>query len=225
MNNKGFTTVEVIISFALVVIVMVSMTSMLVSYRDTISNEEIKTRMVEFKNSVTYMIYEDIVFHGVNGLRYCDDNGTTTTGTISGQIVDEDGNKQTTTTESGTTVSNGKCVDFMKDGKRIEGFRLELVENVGSKDPKTGAQVYKTFLNYRGIMVMLPDSDLNKIVFKEGEVDTTGHQVIDKSKQVSVIYDFLIPPDDSQYGITSLTIPFEHHGIDYKDDIKIVIAK
>ena len=55
MNNKGFTTVEVIISFALVVIIMVSMTSMLVSYRDTISTEEIKTRMVEFKNSITYM--------------------------------------------------------------------------------------------------------------------------------------------------------------------------
>ena len=225
MNNKGFTTVEVIISFALVVIVMVSMTSMLVSYRDTISNEEIKTRMVEFKNSVTYMIYEDIVFHGVNGLRYCDDDSTSTTGSISGTIVDENGNTQSTTTSSGTSVSNGKCVDFMKDGKKINGFRLELVENVGSKNPKTGEQVYKTFLNYRGIMIMLPDSDLNKIVYKEGATDATGHQVIDKNKQVSVIYDFLIPPDDSQFGITSLTIPFEHHGIDYKDDIKIVIAK
>ena len=72
---------------------------------------------------------------------------------------------------------------------------------------------------------MLPDSDLNKIVYKEGATDATGHQVIDKNKQVSVIYDFLIPPDDSQFGITSLTIPFEHHGIDYRDNIKIVITK
>lgn len=218
MNNKGFTTVEVIISFALVVIVMVSMTSMLVSYRDTISNEEIKTRMVEFKNSVTYMIYEDIVFHGIDGIRYCDNDGTTVGTDITG--VDENGN--TVVTESGSTVYNGTCVDFLRDGEKQ--YTLKLIENDPVKG-KDGGWVYKTYLNYRGILILLPDSDLNKIIYKEGVTDATGKPVIDKAKQVSVIYDFLIPSDESKYGITSLTIPFEHHGIDYKDDIKIVIAK
>ncbi len=192
MNNKGFTTIEVILSFALVVIVMVSMTSMLVSYRDTISEEEVKTRLTEFKNSFTYMVYEDIVYNGINGLRYCNDGS-----------------------------SNGKCVDFMRDGEKQ--YTLKLIDNeitVGNENQK----VIKTFLDYRGIRVMLPDSDLNKVEYTN-ELDNQGKRIIDKAKQVSVIYDFIIPPDDSQYGITSLTIPFEHHGIDYRDQIKIVITK
>ncbi len=201
MNNKGFTTVEVIISFALVVIVMVSMTSMLVSYRDTISTEEIKTRMIEFKNSMTYMIYEDIVYNSIDSIRYCDTDGTENI--------------------------NGKCVDFFRDGKKQ--YRLELIDNVQSVGTENN-KVYKTFLDYRGIRIMLPDSDLNKIEYKtkangQVEKDTAGNPIIDKAKQVSVIYDFIIPPDNSEMGITSLTIPFEHHGIDYRDQIKIIVAK
>ena len=201
MNNKGFTTVEVIISFALVVIVMVSMTSMLVSYRDTISTEEIKTRMIEFKNSMTYMIYEDIVYNSIDSIRYCDTDGTANI--------------------------NGKCVDFFRDGKKQ--YRLELIDNVQSVGTENN-KVYKTFLDYRGIRIMLPDSDLNKIEYKtkangQVEKDAAGNPIIDKAKQVSVIYDFIIPPDNSEMGITSLTIPFEHHGIDYRDQIKIIVAK
>ena len=201
MNNKGFTTVEVIVSFALVVIVMASMTSMLVSYRDTISTEEVKTRLIEFKNSMTYMIYEDIVYNGIDSIRYCNSDG------------------------SGST--NGKCVDFIRDGEKQ--YRLELIDNVQSTGTEN-EKVYKTFLDYRGIRIMLPDSDLNKIEYKlkpngQVEKDSSGNPIIDKSKQVSVIYDFLIPSDNSEMGITSLTIPFEHHGIDYRDQIKIIVAK
>lgn len=198
MNNKGFTTIEVILSFALVIIVMVSMTSMLVSYRDTISNEEVKSRLTEFKNSFTYMVYEDIVYNGINGLRYCESD-----------------------------TNNGKCVDFIRDG--VKQYTLKLIDNV-VETGKENEKVIKTYLDYRGIRVLLPDSDLNKIEYKRKadgtvELDSSGQKIIDKAKQVSVIYDFIIPPDDSTMGITSLTIPFEHHGIDYRDNIKIIITK
>ena len=198
MNNKGFTTIEVILSFALVIIVMVSMTAMLVSYRDTISNEEVKSRLVEFKNSFTYMVYEDIVYNGINGLRYCESD-----------------------------TNNGKCVDFIKDG--VKKYTLKLIDSEVSTG-KENEKVIKTYLDYRGIRVMLPDSDLNKVEYKRkadgtAEVDSNGQKIIDKAKQVSVIYDFIIPPEDSAMGITSLTIPFEHHGIDYRDNIKIIITK
>ena len=198
MNNKGFTTIEVILSFALVIIVMVSMTAMLVSYRDTISNEEVKSRLVEFKNSFTYMVYEDIVYNGINGLRYCESD-----------------------------TNNGKCVDFIKDG--VKKYTLKLIDSEVSTG-KENEKVIKTYLDYRGIRVMLPDSDLNKVEYKRKadgtvETDSNGQRIIDKAKQVSVIYDFIIPPDNSEMGITLLTIPFEHHGIDYRDQIKIIVAK
>ena len=199
MNNKGFTTVEVIVSFALVVIVMVSMTSMLVSYRDTISDEEIKTRLVEFKNSFTYMVYEDLVYNGIDSVRYCPTDNSNT---------------------------NGKCVDFMRDGEAK--YRLQLIENEVSSG-RENEKIYRTFLDYRGIRIMLPDSDLNKIeyMYENGKLvlDELGKPVVDKSKQVSVIYDMIIPTEESSLGITSLTIPFEHHGIDYRDNIKIIITK
>ena len=69
MNNKGFTTVEVIVSFALVVIIMASMTTMLVAYRDSINVEEIKTKMTEFKNSFTYMVYTDVVSFKIDSIQ------------------------------------------------------------------------------------------------------------------------------------------------------------
>ena len=41
MNNKGFTTIEVILSFALLVIIMGTLTGITISYRDKLTNSEI----------------------------------------------------------------------------------------------------------------------------------------------------------------------------------------
>jgi len=61
INNKGFTTVEIVVSFALVVIILASMTAMVVNYRDKVTDEEVKTQLVDFKDTITKVVYDDIV--------------------------------------------------------------------------------------------------------------------------------------------------------------------
>lgn len=60
MNNKGFTVVEIVVSFALVVVVLGSMTALVVNYRDRVTDEEVITQIIDFKNTITKVVYDDI---------------------------------------------------------------------------------------------------------------------------------------------------------------------
>lgn len=73
INNKGFTTVEIVVSFALVVIILASMTAMVVNYRDNVTDEEVKTQLVDFKNTITKVVYDDIVDGIYTSISSCGD--------------------------------------------------------------------------------------------------------------------------------------------------------
>ena len=61
MNNKGFTTVELILTMLLVITIMFSITSVTYVYRDRSVYEEIYTELNDYKNTVTKIIYDDIL--------------------------------------------------------------------------------------------------------------------------------------------------------------------
>lgn len=71
MNKKGFTTVEVVISFALVVIILISITAIVVNYRDKVTNEQIMTQLFDYKNSLTKIVYDDIVIGEYQNIGRC----------------------------------------------------------------------------------------------------------------------------------------------------------
>lgn len=73
INNKGFTTVEVVVSFALVVVILASMTAMVVNYRDKVTDEEVKTQLIDFKNTITKVVYDDIVSGIYSSITSCGD--------------------------------------------------------------------------------------------------------------------------------------------------------
>jgi len=60
MNNKGFTTVELILTMAIVMIVMTTIVGVTYTYRDQSSYEEVLTEITDYKNSLTKIIYDDI---------------------------------------------------------------------------------------------------------------------------------------------------------------------
>ncbi|MBP5684228.1 MAG: hypothetical protein J6X02_03120 [Bacilli bacterium] len=193
MNNKGFTTVEVIVSFSLVVIIMASMTTMLVAYRDTINVEETKSKMIEFKNTFTYMVYQDIVTYNLKGIQPCD----------------------------GTDPANNTgnlCVKFISETDPGE-YTLILEPDVPTLGSE-GEEQRRVYLNYRGIRMMLPDSDLNKVI---KEKNASGVVNVVGEKTTSTIHDFVLQKDELN-GVYSLIIPIEHKGIDYVDNIRIVVA-
>lgn len=63
MNKKGFTIAEVIVSFTLVSIILVSMIGSTIYYRDKVKEEEVVTQLLDFKNTITTLIYDDVLVH------------------------------------------------------------------------------------------------------------------------------------------------------------------
>ena len=63
MNKKGFTIAEIIVSFSLVSVILASMVGATIYYRDKVKEEEVVTQLIDFKNSVTKIIYDDILIN------------------------------------------------------------------------------------------------------------------------------------------------------------------
>ena len=67
MNKKGFTTVELILTMSIVIVIMSTITSVTYTYRDRSKHEEVISEVKNFKNSVTKIIYDDILDVGITG--------------------------------------------------------------------------------------------------------------------------------------------------------------
>ena len=61
MNKKGFTTIELILTIAIVVVIMGTITSVTYTYRDRSNYEEFVTDGLNYKNNITKIIYDDIL--------------------------------------------------------------------------------------------------------------------------------------------------------------------
>lgn len=66
LDKKGFTIAEVIVSFSLVTVILASMVTATVYYRNKVKEEEIITQLTDFKNNITKTIYDDILTHNDN---------------------------------------------------------------------------------------------------------------------------------------------------------------
>ncbi len=71
MNKKGFTTVELIVSFMIVTIILTSLVGFTVNYRDKVKKEEIRTKLYDFKNSITKIVYDDIIALNYTSIAAC----------------------------------------------------------------------------------------------------------------------------------------------------------
>ena len=61
LNKKGFTIAEVIVSFTMLTIILASVMTSTIFYRDKVKEEQIITKLVDFKNTITKVIYDDIL--------------------------------------------------------------------------------------------------------------------------------------------------------------------
>ncbi len=64
-NQKGFTTVEVLVCFIVVSVICMSLFSVVSDFNDMRIRESYRSRVYEFKNEITNMIQEDIVKRGL----------------------------------------------------------------------------------------------------------------------------------------------------------------
>ena len=71
MNKKGFTTIELIVSFVMVVIILASLVGFIVTYRDKVKKEELKSQLIDFKNTITKTVYDDIIALNYKSMSLC----------------------------------------------------------------------------------------------------------------------------------------------------------
>lgn len=83
MNNKGFTTVEVLVCFVVVSVVTMSMFSTISAFNEKKIQESYRARVYEFKNNITNVIQEDIIKRGLTYAKVSD-NGSAP-GTVNGR--------------------------------------------------------------------------------------------------------------------------------------------
>lgn len=66
LNNKGFTVVEVLITFVLVSIVMISLFSTISAFNEKRIQESYRARIYEYKNSIVNTIQSDFIQKGLS---------------------------------------------------------------------------------------------------------------------------------------------------------------
>jgi len=73
INRKGFTIVELILSFALISVIVIGMLTIVINYRSMVKISNRKIELVQYKNTVTKQIQDDITSYGVEDVSYCKD--------------------------------------------------------------------------------------------------------------------------------------------------------
>ena len=68
LNNKGFTTVEVIICFVIIVIITISLYSSITSFNEKRILEGYKEQVYVYKNSLTKDIQDDLIKIGLTSV-------------------------------------------------------------------------------------------------------------------------------------------------------------
>ncbi len=73
-NNKGFSTLELIVSFTLTMIIVVILFEIIISLKNVYENSVTKTALVSKQNLLTDYIYSDINDYGLQLIDTCGDN-------------------------------------------------------------------------------------------------------------------------------------------------------
>ena len=137
MNKKGFTTVELILTMSIVIVIMSTITSVTYTYRDRSKHEEVITEVKNYKNSVTKIIYDDILDVGITGngkvtkIEKVNNTSYNLVATTNGNVKKYNLTILTSPTEVGINYNGTKYI--------IPGSSSSLVSYVGCElKPSTG---------------------------------------------------------------------------------------
>lgn len=75
-NEKGFTVIELVLSFALVMFLAIAMFAVVNNYRTREQKEAVNRDLITLKTTLTQDIYEDIAKKKVKKIEYCRDSNS-----------------------------------------------------------------------------------------------------------------------------------------------------
>ena len=76
MNNKGFTLVELLVSFVLSMIIVILLFQLIINLKDVYVSSVVKTDLLNKQNLMTNKIYSDLLNESVSSITKCDDSST-----------------------------------------------------------------------------------------------------------------------------------------------------
>ena len=133
MNNKGFTTVELILTLFIVITIMATISSVTYTYRDESNYEELVTEVIDFKNTVTKTIYDDILNKNYNIVKIIQDEDNDK----KFYLVDSDNNNIKTLE---IVIINNKVginydgIDYLIENTEFDGYTLYPIDNQEESD-------------------------------------------------------------------------------------------
>lgn len=74
LDNKGFTVIELILSFTLVMFLTLGMFALVNNYRAREEKESVRKELLAYQNTLTQDIYNDTLERKVKSMNYCKDN-------------------------------------------------------------------------------------------------------------------------------------------------------
>ncbi len=161
LNNKGLTAIEVLVSFALISVIIISMFNVINNYKDKEDLESYKTDVTTYKNTLTKTIYDDIIANdGVT--KTCnasDDCSTCVSQTIDSSASDLTANfeyklklcykrvnKSATIVVHNNDDKSEYYVDFIDSTNNKERFKLPSLYNVKFNEIATYQEPKTSFI-------------------------------------------------------------------------------
>ena len=83
LNNKGVTLVELLVSFSIAAVIIISMFNVVLNYQKEANSAMVKNDVTTFKNTITKMLQNDLIKGRLRGVFLTtSNNGNTTTYTF-----------------------------------------------------------------------------------------------------------------------------------------------
>ena len=223
LNNKGITTIEVIISFVLVVIISASLFTTITAYNAKRLTESYKSQIYTYKNQLTKTIQDDLIKKGLVEVTY---NKYTSASDTSYSVLTED------------KSSNNKMIIYQLDCTLKDGTNRRLVIYQRFTKSKSHPSGSTTKDDYFMIEYGTPDltkdkaddQNANLIEYPIPDVGTTEEQEnngpIRHAKDLSINNILVSFGYDSSYrtttNILSLYIGFYHPELSTRYGINII---
>lgn len=171
LNNKGLTAIEVLVCFALISVIVISMLNVVNNYKDKQSLESYKTSITTYKTTLTKVIYDDIILNGgiinsssaqLAGANIEDTSEAYNSNYFTYQLslTYKNGNNATIIVHSNTRCFNGEvanqdCADTTDDDIDYENseYYVEFTPSTGENDKEKFSLPSIYYLKFNEVFV------------------------------------------------------------------------
>ncbi len=161
LNNKGMSIIEIVLTFALIMVMVIGMLTIVMSYRDKASLSIKKLEMDTFKNTLTKDIQDDILKLGIEEVNMDGECATITGLSRCVNIVFKDGSQKV----FGTSLINVNDRDSIENKfLYYDGEKYKLHDTLPEKIPNG-----RTILDFQNITI-----EDNNILSTDSAILTDG---------------------------------------------------